>query len=580
MGLQAILASEEINSCAAQSESILIQLYTAHYDPVLIRDISTLIMDSLPSAVLVGATTTGEIAHGQTLTTQTIVGFTFFATSKVTAIALTCQVGDEQQIGIEIGRQIDQVANDVAGVLLLATPISINTYDLLIGLENASHSYPIFGGGAGDYGDIKYSMVFTESQLLTHGAIAVVFSGSDLHIEARTYLGWRPLSKEMTITEVDGMLVKTIDGKPAFDVYQRYLNIKKDENLFLNALGFPLLVQREGEVLSRVPVAVNTQGEIQFVADIISGEKFRIGYGDPDLIVASGVEIQRSMRDFSPQAVFLYTCGCRRFLMQQDVEQETLPFEDIAPTFGFYSVCEFFGPANHLQLLNSTMVAVGMREGNRTPIAITAKELKPDISAKDVYVNKHSHSVSRLMQFIGVITSELEQANREIALLAQTDTLTQLNNRTKLDALLADEIAIAKRYKQSLSIILLDIDDFKQVNDEHGHLFGDDVLIQISQVLVENSRETDALGRWGGEEFLLILPNTDLSQACAVAEKLREAIACEVIQLIGHKTSSFGVTTYCPGDNASSLIKRSDEALYEAKKMGRNRVQAKVIEVK
>ena len=106
------------------------------------------------------------------------------------------------------------------------------------------------------------------------------------------------------------------------------------------------------------------------------------------------------------------------------------------------------------------------------------------------------------------------------------------------------------------------------------------MLIQISQVLVKNTRETDALGRWGGEEFLLILPNTDLSQACSVAEKLREAIAREVIQLIGHKTSSFGVTTYCPGDDATSLIKRSDEALYEAKKMGRNRVQAKAIDVK
>jgi diguanylate cyclase (GGDEF)-like protein len=578
--LQAILVSDEIRSCTAQSQSLLVQVYTAQTDPVWIRDISALIMSSLPSAVLVGATTVGELAHGRTLTGQTVVGFTFFAATKVTAIAQMCPVGDELQIGAELARQIDQVGIDIAGVLLLATPLSINAADLLAGLENSSRNYPVFGGGAGDYAAMSHSMVFTATDLFAHGAIAVVLTGSDLHVESRTYLGWRALSKEMTITEADGMLVKTVDGKPAFDVYRRYLDIPDDENFFLNALEFPFLFQRNGEVLARVPVAVNTLGEIQFVADIASGEKFRVGYGDPGLIVADAVDIQRTMRDFTPQAVFLYTCGCRRFLMQQDVELETLPFEDIAPTFGFYTYGEFFGSTTNLQLLNSTMVAVGMREGISTHSVPMIKDANPEaVLVRDPYVNKHSRIVSRLVKFISAVTSELEQANREITQLSLTDRLTQLNNRMKLDAVLADEITIAIRYKQSFSLILLDIDHFKQVNDTHGHLVGDDVLIRIAKVLAENIRDTDTLGRWGGEEFLLILPHTDLDQACALAEKLRKSIAQETIPVVGQKTSSFGVTTYCPGDNVTNLIARSDEALYEAKKMGRNRVQAKVMNV-
>lgn len=123
------------------------------------------------------------------------------------------------------------------------------------------------------------SLVFSGSELFDKGAIAVVFSGTDLHIETKTYLGWRPLSRPMRVTKVNGLSVLRVDDQPAFDVYRRYLSIPNDDQFFLNALEFPFLFERDGELLARVPVATNEDGALQFVADIREGETFRLGYG-------------------------------------------------------------------------------------------------------------------------------------------------------------------------------------------------------------------------------------------------------------------------------------------------------------
>lgn len=573
--LRAILTSTALRDAAEQAQSTLVQVYSAQSDPTWIRSLAALITEELSGAVVVGATTVGEIAQGHMLTGQTVVGFTFFATSTATAVALECQPGREQQMGAELSRCIDQIGSGIAGVLLLATSASLDAARLLRGLGAFQRSYPVFGGGAADYATMAQSLVFSGMDVYSDGAVAVVLSGADLYVEAHTHLGWRPLSKEMTITEVDGMVVKKVDGKPAFDVYQRYLDIPEDGNFFLNAIEFPFLLQRQGDILARVPVAVAPQGGVQFIADVAAGDRFRIGYGDPDLIIADAMDVQRTIQAFAPQAVFLYTCSCRRFLMQQDVELETLPFEAIAPTFGFYTYGEFFGPAAHVQLLNATMVAVGLREDSpqQTTAASTQDEEKTESAEQDPFAHKHARIISRLMHFIQVVTEELEQTNRELTQLSLTDHLTQIHNRVKLDAVLAEEMARATRYQYTFSVILLDIDHFKHVNDTHGHIVGDAVLVRLACILKKHIRENDTLGRWGGEEFLLILPHTDLDRACALAEKLRQTIEAEVFPVAGYKTCSFGITSCYPGDNMTRLLARADHALYEAKNLGRNRVQ-------
>ncbi|MFT5874859.1 MAG: diguanylate cyclase (GGDEF)-like protein [Clostridium sp.] len=175
-------------------------------------------------------------------------------------------------------------------------------------------------------------------------------------------------------------------------------------------------------------------------------------------------------------------------------------------------------------------------------------------------------------------TEELEQSNKELELQASIDPLTQLYNRRYFSKTSEHIIDIAKRNKTDISVIMLDIDKFKRVNDTYGHKVGDDVLISIATTLQHLIRKSDILCRFGGEEFLILLPETNLDGAAIIAEKMRLGIESNVIQInnvIEQKcTVSIGVAQVNSRleTQVETSIHRADQALYEAKEHGRNRV--------
>lgn len=162
---------------------------------------------------------------------------------------------------------------------------------------------------------------------------------------------------------------------------------------------------------------------------------------------------------------------------------------------------------------------------------------------------------------------------KRIEELSITDKLTGLYNRLKLDNLFAYHLGMTKRYGLNLSIALLDIDKFKMVNDTFGHQVGDSVLQELSTLVKNNIRLEDALGRWGGEEFLIIMPSNTLESAINLAEKLRQKVEAFSFTTVGQRTVSFGIATYHTGDDEKSMVSRADKALYSAKENGRNRVE-------
>jgi diguanylate cyclase (GGDEF)-like protein/PAS domain S-box-containing protein len=159
---------------------------------------------------------------------------------------------------------------------------------------------------------------------------------------------------------------------------------------------------------------------------------------------------------------------------------------------------------------------------------------------------------------------------KELELLSVTDSLTGLSNRRKLDAIIDLEFDRFNRYGHRFSTILLDVDHFKQINDQLGHEVGDKVLVELSSILSANIRKSDTLGRWGGEEFLIVCPETHLSGAVQQAENLRKIIAAHQFPGAGTLSCSFGVTASYEGDAKEDIFLRSDKALYKAKNAGRN----------
>ena len=153
-----------------------------------------------------------------------------------------------------------------------------------------------------------------------------------------------------------------------------------------------------------------------------------------------------------------------------------------------------------------------------------------------------------------------------------TDTLTQVNNRMHFDEISRHRLSEFDRYEIITSLIICDIDNFKEINDKYGHLKGDDVLKKMALLLQKNIRESDTLSRWGGEEFSVLLPQTDIKNAVLVAEKMCNMIEAYDFELDENLTASFGVTVTKDADNQVSWFSRADRALYRAKESGRNQV--------
>lgn len=156
---------------------------------------------------------------------------------------------------------------------------------------------------------------------------------------------------------------------------------------------------------------------------------------------------------------------------------------------------------------------------------------------------------------------------------AAFDPLTGLYNRRSFEAFYRQEVAKSRRYDTPLSLILVDLDHFKRVNDTHGHQAGDQVLAAVGGILRQATRDADLAARWGGEEMALLLPETDGPGAHVVAEKLRERIAAHPFPAVGRVTASFGVATLSESPVDVDLVAEADKALYRAKAAGRNRVE-------
>jgi len=168
---------------------------------------------------------------------------------------------------------------------------------------------------------------------------------------------------------------------------------------------------------------------------------------------------------------------------------------------------------------------------------------------------------------------ELQKNLVELDCLASTDKLTGAWNRRRLEETVVNEMERLRRYDHPLSLLILDIDFFKQINDQHGHLVGDEILAELAGVIQSTIRTTDSLTRWGGEEFIVLSPNTTLTTMALLAERLRKKIANTSFLTVSDITVSLGVAECMAGENWAQWFRRADAALYCAKAGGRNQVQ-------
>lgn len=240
----------------------------------------------------------------------------------------------------------------------------------------------------------------------------------------------------------------------------------------------------------------------------------------------------------------------------------------------FDNILDMFAPnENYLNSDNKEMFLKKYHEAKaiKKVVLLVGKAGQP--KAYHIHIDKIENSDSDLYLLSLTNISILQEQNIEISHKAFIDGLTGIYNRNKFEDLYEYEFSKYKRYNTPFCIALLDIDHFKKFNDTYGHLIGDEVLVALAQNVNNHVRDSDTFSRWGGEEFILLMPETKLDDAITVCNNLRALIEELEHPTAGNITSSFGITPVNSTDNLNSIFKRCDEALYNAKANGRNRVE-------
>ena len=548
---------------------ILVSVFMDTTKTAMLDSIQKCILAVFPEAQLIGSVSSGEIVNGRLLDKGVVVNFTLFEESTVRVFAYDFREKKSNTAGREL-LSILQADKDAAAVEIISAGFHLDINPFFKQLSTARRKLFFFGGLADDGSLGRNGMVFTHSAMLHSGVVAVVFSGKNLHVQASSSFGWKPLGRTMTVTKMEGdYCLKELDGRPPLNVFERYLGIRNNDGFLVEALTFPFYFERHGTVLARHPRRCREDGSMIFGADLRVGEQLRLAYGDPGDIIDNAMALQEKMASFKPEAIFVVSCVARWMLLGSDTEKELAICRHLAPSAGFYAYGEFMRNENgEIMVSNMTLMTVAMREG--ISMGRQSNDIPPRPKLKG-----HRSLMARLVHFIETTTKELEESNRQLTHLAQIDRLTGLFNRGETEASLKKFLQQAKANNEPLSVLMMDVDDFKVINDSYGHAVGDDTLKTISNILQTHTRRgNDFPGRWGGDEFFVILPGISCDTAHDIAQRIGELINKNAQLPDGAMvTTSIGVVSASADDTPDSLFKRADDALYEAKLIrGKNNV--------
>lgn len=575
------LAPEELSSLIAKDphyencSACLMQVYEPICDPEFISGRTRFQRESLPKAHVVGMTTLGPIGPETQVPRDPMVSVLYFEESSFDVHLFDCHEMEPEEAAVEL---CEKLANtkDVKGVLLFTSCAMLSPTPFIEEMQKHYPEISVFGAQAGtsELGNDQ-SMVFTSHEICDRGILAIVFYGENLHIETDYNLGWHAIGREMTVTGMDdGGYITTIDDKTAVGVYQRYLDVELDSAFYSNVCAFPLLTKSGDRTIARVPTRFREDGAMQFPAMLKVGSTVSFSYTKPVYLLHNTLKSANEMAKMAPQAIMLFACINRRVYMGNDhANREIDYYRCICPELCFaYGFGEILRTSEGGELLNSTIVAAAMREG-AVPSGFEPRIVTdPELSETGVTFKLLS---DRLATFLEATTEDLNETIAELQQLAERDQLTGLYNRRRMDEIIASRMSHSRRRSdRSLALLMYDIDHFKHVNDTYGHDVGDEVLKELTRRVKATVRDEDVVGRWGGEEFLVLVSNVTLDQAISLAERIRARIEREPFEKVGTITISLGVTGVLESDTTTSLFARVDDALYEAKNAGRNCVKA------
>lgn len=549
------------------NERLLVQIFSGNPDIdflyLLLHEIHSL----LPDCSIIGTTSAGEIYQGMVLENSTIITFIQFdqANFFLSHVSLDHHP-NSLEAGQLLGLQLRESASP-ALIICYATGFPLNAETLARGIIKHNPDCYLAGGLAATPKSQQAALVFYNDTLLETGAVAVGIYGQSLHPTLHFSPDWMMLGTPMEVTEIAGNRLKSINGIPAVQIFRRYLGDDAGKGINDACMQFPLLTERNGRLFARKCKAAHRDGSITFSGELLPGESVRFGIVDPVSAMDASKQLIEQIQKDPPGVVFMYPSQARKVLLRSLTTDDAKMLHGLAPTTGFVTMGQFYYTPEHQDFLHYAQAILTISEGGQRRLHLA----KSDAKSSDSDYSDDTLEMRALSHLVNTTSRELEEANQSLERLANTDALTGAYNRRKMLDILDDELKRAQRYGHPFSIIMFDIDDFKKVNDHYGHQAGDDVLTRLVEIVHEEIRDTDILSRWGGEEFLILCPETDLQGAYENAERIRESVMQTKFNTEISTTLSMGVTCYKPEDSLDEILKRADQGLYHSKDNGKNR---------
>ena len=560
--------------CAANpSYKTLFRVYSDDMDLGHIQHVCDILDENMPDALYLGCTSHANLLDGALEKAAIILSCTVFEYETTHVEVLQFPFTEEEAKGVARELKAYCDANPwVSSVEMHVTMLGTSVLEFCDEMSALRSDIQVFGGGAYNPNmDDAMTYVFSKGNgFSAHGIVFLLLGGSDFHTYSTYIAGWKPLTRRFKVTKAEGATLYELDGEPAFNIYQRFLNISKSDNLISNTLEFPLFMDYKGLDVLRCPLGLNEDGSLMMATEVPEGADVRISFGYPETILRSIRHDGQIIADFQPDVIQTFSCAARKaFWGDENISDETLLINGIAPTSGLYVSGEFMRIDGDVRNFNITLVFAAMREGEpKTSETVNIWDAKLDSIESEYRIPL----IRRFVSFIEATTKELEESNRRLAQSSITDGLTGLYNRTEIER--GIKSTLKSQPAGGLSLIMLDIDNFKMVNDNYGHGEGDRVIIALSDVLRNVLSDVDSayIGRWGGEEFMVLLQNSDANEAAELAERIRKEFASVTYEAAGSQTVSVGVSQARAGENSDALCTRVDKALYTAKANGKNQV--------
>jgi diguanylate cyclase (GGDEF)-like protein len=526
-------------------KNLLIQVFSGKVEKTFLENLKNLIKKHLPQAKIIGTTTDGEIIDCKVLQKEVVISFSVFEKTTIRTMLL-----EKYDISSEkLGEIINENINDKTKVaIIFADGLTTNGERLI---KKINKNVKISGGFAGDNYNLVQTFVFTDEGLTDLGC-AVAFLDSDELIVYNDYsLNWEGIGKILTVTKADNNgVVYELDGVPVKDIYKKYFGYLADEYLLEIGMEFPLITVRNGIKIAR---AVVNDGEnyLVYAGNLYEGEEVQFGYASINDILNQDIEMFKKLANKPVESLFIYECTARKKFFNNRIEYEYMPVSDIEMS-GFYTYGEFFGNKERY-FFNQTITYLALSENSDKRINIK----------ETILYDKDDFLVCQaLTNLIKSTSLDLKYTTERLKVVASTDNLTEILNRKGC----FEEIS---KLNCNYTMLLIDIDHFKEINDKYGHSVGDKVLKGLVDLIKVNIRDNDIFCRFGGEEFIIILPGVNKSTAVRIAEKIKDLVNRTFIY--GMKiTISIGIAEHT--DGFESTFKKADENLYKAKKEGRNRV--------